>query len=224
MSTDHAERRRHARLQAQLDIEVEDASGHRYGAQVRDLSQGGACLFARSATGMVGDALELFLPDTHGDCVATRATIMRASAVDGGMVLGVKFDEAQPDALEVVDYLLGSLLVGAGGGMREHPRIARRISVPCETPDEMVAVVENISLGGLAMNLDVPLEVGEQVLVVLPGEDGEDLLSLQCRVANLRELEGSEPPQYLVGLEFSELSAQRRALLDAMLVGLLRGA
>lgn len=83
-------------------------------------------------------------------------------------------------------------------------------------------MVENISLGGLAMNVGQELDVGEELLVVLPAEDGEDLLSIIGRVANQRQLEDCDPPQYLIGLSFDELSPQRRVLLDAMLVSLLR--
>lgn len=216
------EKRIHARLQGSMDIEVVDARGEFISATLRDLSQGGASLVCECSVA-VGDKLSILLPSLDGSPkVPVAAKVMRTTSTERGFACGVQFIEVQASRLAAVDYLLGVLFIGPGGERRTHPRISRRISVRCETPEELLAMIENISLGGLALNLGEDIEIGEELLVVLPAEDGEDLLSLTGRVVNCHQLADVEPPEFLIGLEFSDMSPQRLALLDTMLSSMLK--
>jgi len=213
------DRRTDTRIEAHTKLDIVDRSGPRQ-IELRDLSQGGACLFVAGSHPLAGDDIEVLIP-TDGEAVAVQATVVRTTILEDGWLVGVRFRERDASSLAAVDHMIGVLLVGTGGGRRSHPRIAHRLEVRCESHDDLVAILENISMGGLAMNVSAAVEVGEQLLVVLPGEDGEDLLTLPCRVANQREVVGTDPPQYMLGLSFEELSAQRRAMLDAMLIDIL---
>lgn len=215
------DRRQHSRLQTQLEISVELANETR-SAELRDLSRGGACLLLGGSELGRGETLQLRLP-LGGNTVEVSASIVRSTPMQNGSLTAVRFKNTEPAQLEAVDSLLGELLASSGGGGRQHPRVSRRLRVPVGSEEEMLAVVENISLGGIAMKVEQELEVGEELLLVLPNAEGDDMLSLKARVANQRFLEGDDGPKtWLVGFTFDDLSAQTTALLSALLVSLLK--
>ena len=216
MTTD--ERRMHARLQGSMDVEIGDSNGVQK-AILRDLSQGGACLVVSTRLVPINDEIALFLPGAAGTRkVAVKSRLVKARPAEGGFICGIQFVETGASNLAAVDYLLGVLFSGGGDDSRRaHPRVSKRIMVRCESPEELLAMVENISLGGLSIVLDEKIDVGESLLVVLPGDDGEDLLSLTGAVANLRAIPDSDPEAYLAGLEFTGMTPQRLALLDSLL-------
>ena len=221
MKTD--EKRMHARLQGSMDVEIGDANGvHK--AKLRDLSQGGACLVVSSQLVPINNEIALFLPGVYGARkAALKARLIKSRASEGGFICGIQFIETGASNLAAVDYLLGVLFRGGGNdSRRDHPRVSRRIMVRCESPAELLAMVENISLGGLSIVVEEKIELGESLLVVLPGDDGQDLLSLTGTVANLREVPDSDPVAYLAGLKFKEMTPQRLTMLDTLLTSMLR--
>lgn len=218
---DPRERRVHARIHVKTDVEVSDASGM-HAVELRDISHGGAQFFTPSRPGKAGDSMELFIPGPDGEDIGVVAEIVRVMAVDDGYLVAVRFALVEPNKRDALNELLGLLLDSTGGGAREHPRVARRISVRCETNHELLSMVENISEGGMSMNLTEALVLDEVVLVVLPDSEGEDLLTLSARVANQRAVPGTDPPEYLVGLDFDDMTPERSALLDALLVFILK--
>lgn len=220
--TPGSERRVHSRIQARTTVEVRHGGGA-LAAELRDLSQGGASLFVAPGIEVTG-TIALCIPGPDGDPVAVDVEIVRSTKLESGQQLGVRFVDTSAAELAAVDYFLGVLLSGSGGGQRAHPRIARRLNISYGSPPEFLAMVENISLGGLAMLVHEEVAVGDPLLVVLPAEDGEDLLTLPSEVVNCRPVEGSAPAEYLIGLSFQDLSTQRRALLDALLLDLVERA
>ena len=214
------ERRQHARIHAALSVQVSIGS-KRLTVELRDLSQGGACVHSAEEIGDAGDALVLLLPGM--DCVAqVNAVLVRSTDTGDGFLSGMRFTETRPEQISAVDHLLGALLAQTGGGRRESPRVSRRIAVPCATTEDLVAMLENISIGGLALRLGEPLELGEDIVVIIPDDEGEDLLTLNCTVANQRNIDDEDDESgFLVGLSFDKLSKHRRALLDALLLSLL---
>ncbi len=216
------DRRVHSRLQTQLAIDI-TVDGETRPAELKDLSQGGACILVFGDELARAQRLDLVLPTATG-VIDVGASVVRSTPVRGGAVTAVRFRNTESSQLTAIDGLLGELLVAAGGGGREHPRISRRLQVPIESKEDMIAVIENISLGGLAMKVDAPLEVGEKLLVVLPSDGGDDMLSLRACVANQRPHDEDSTPNWVVGLTFNELSKQHHVLLDALLVNLLSDA
>lgn len=222
MSASEDDRRVHSRLQTQLEVEVISEDSQRT-AELRDLSQGGACILLAGGELARGQILQVLLPASTGT-VGINASVVRSTPIRDGALTALRFTDVDAIQLAAVDVLIGELLVIGGGGIREHPRVSRRLKVPVEGAAEMIAVVENISLGGVAMKVEAPLEVGEKILLVLPDDEGDDLLTMKACVTNQRVHEADAETTWVVGLTFNDLSKHRRVLLDALLVALLSDA
>jgi c-di-GMP-binding flagellar brake protein YcgR len=212
------EQRVHARIHVSTKIEVATSQGI-VEAELRDLSKGGARFQVAQAVGEVGETVELFLPSLSGIEIAVMSQIIRVlPSKDGGLQVAVRFDVVEPAMREQLLELIDVLLSTTGGGRRAHARVARRIEIHFGQLDDLQAILEDISSGGLLMTVSEPLVLYEEVDVTVPDMGGGELLILHARVVNQRAISRDEGGQaYRVGLEFGAMRPEALRLLKELL-------
>ena len=212
------EQRVHARIHVSTKIEVATPQGI-VEAELRDLSKGGARFFVAQPVGGVGETVELFLPSLSGVEIVVMSEIIRSQPApkDGGHSVAVRFDVVEPAMREQLLELIDVLLSTTGGGRRAHARVARRIEIHFGQLDDLRAILEDISTGGLLMTVSEPLVLYEEVDVTVPDMGGGELLILHARVVNQRPITKEGVQSFRVGLEFGSMRPEAQRLLAELL-------
>ena len=212
-----ADQRIHARIHVSTEIEVTTPAGV-VTAELRDLSKGGARFHVDvDNLAKVGESVELFLPSLSGTEIAVMAELIRIIPERQGFDYAVRFDIVEPAMRQALLDLLEVLLSTSGGGRRTHARIARRIEIRFGPVEELRAILEDISGGGLMMTVGEPLVLYEEVDVTVPDLAGVELLILHARVVNQRSQIRDGHTSYQVGLEFGSMRPEAKRLLDELL-------
>jgi Tfp pilus assembly protein PilZ len=219
------ERRAHARIAFPSRVTVE-ARGTVERLAARDISRGGIFLYTTQPPGNVGDAVRVMIAMPHDGSLLTLegeiVRIIEAPTSQGGGVLGIGIQWAHPtkEVGEALDVLLEQLLASTGGGKRAHPRISALLRVVCHDPKELKAMARDIGRGGLKLETDRRLTLGDQVELELVAPNGKST-ALKGTVRRLDEpAPGHLHPE--VGLEFDELSESEKSQLAALMKGLLK--
>jgi c-di-GMP-binding flagellar brake protein YcgR len=209
------ENRIHARIHVSTKIEVATPEGI-VEAELKDLSKGGARFVTAQPVGAVGDTIEVFLPSLSGVEITVLAEVIRTAptANGSGHQVAVRFDVVEPAMREQLRELIDVLLSTTGGGRRAHARVARRIEIHFGHLDDLQAILEDISTGGLLMTVAEPLVLYEEVDVSVPDMGGGELLILHARVVNQRAVtKDGGGTAYRVGLEFGSMRPEAQRLL-----------
>jgi hypothetical protein len=204
------ERRGGARIHVAARIELGTRNGA-VGAELRDVSEGGARFLVGHSLGAVGEIVDLMLPLTEG-LLNVRAQILRKRVSPEGYEFAVRFiDGVDREAMhEYLDGLRGL----PGSPERRHPRIARRMEVSFGDGGDRRGTIENISEGGLSMVVDRPMAPGEEFDVFLPDEERS---LLRARVVHQRQSPGERGVR--IGVEFvSVRSDGERRLSDLIAI------
>lgn len=210
------ENRVHARIHVSTKIDVASPDGM-VEAELKDLSKGGARFYSPASVGLIGETVELFLPALDGSDIAVMAQIIRNELADDGRMVAVRFDAVEPAMARALSDLIELLLSSTGGGLRKHPRVARRIEIRFGALGELRGILQDISEGGLLMTIAEPLSLYEDVDVIVPDLGGTELLTLHGRVTHQRKVTKKEGDAYQVGLEFQGLRPESRACVEAIL-------
>jgi len=212
-----SEQRIHARIHVSTKIEVAGGTGT-VEAELKDLSKGGARFEVAAPIGTVGESLELFLPSLDRGDIAVMAQIIRHTlAPNGKHVFAVRFDVVEPAMQQALLDLIEVLLSTSGGGRRAHTRVARRIEIRFGQLDDLRAILEDISTGGLLMTVQEPLVLYEEIDITVPDLGGGELLILHARVVNQRAHVVDGQTVYRVGLEFADMRPEAMRCLEQLL-------
>ncbi len=214
------ENRVHARIHVSTPIDVASPDGM-VEAELRDLSKGGARFFSSGSVGQIGETIELFLPALDGSDIAVMAQIIRNELVDGGRMVAVRFDAVEPAMQRALSDLIELLLSSTGGGLRKHPRVARRVEIRFGQLGELRGILQDISQGGLLMTIPEQLSLYEEVDVIVPDLLGHELLTLHARVTHQRKVAKESGQAYQVGMEFSDMRPEARGCVEAVLHAVL---
>lgn len=219
------ERRVHARIyvSAKIQVHTPDASCE---AQLRDLSFGGARFSTPQKIGEVGQSVRLELPAGAGRQIEIIGEIVRVDAeAQGHQLFAVRFADASAEMRTKLNGLIELLLAKRGSTERAHPRVARRMDIQYGELSELKAILEDISLGGLAMTVSEPLVFQEQIDVTVPDTAGDQLLVLRAKVVHQRALPSSGGlTAYRVGLEFAPMRPETRRCLSELLKVVMESA
>jgi c-di-GMP-binding flagellar brake protein YcgR len=217
-----SEQRVHARIHVQTKIDVQGLDGKRVEAELRDLSKGGARFEVAATLGHVGQSIQLYLPSLSGADINVSAQIIRTGQSPSGLhVYAVRFDDVEEEKRDQLLELIELLLQTSGGGRRAHPRVARRIEVRFGQLDDLRAILEDISAGGLLMTVNEPLVLYEEVDITVPDLGGGELIILHARVVNQRSEVRGEGQVFRVGLEFTSLRPETHRVIEALLQSVL---
>jgi c-di-GMP-binding flagellar brake protein YcgR len=229
--SDTDERRVHSRMQVQSRLSVLTDRGPVEGA-LKDLSLGGALFVVPRPVGAPGSTIDIEVPDLSGNDIAITAEIIRSEPTKdpiakslGGQradarILAVRFSAAEPtmrqrlqDLIEVLTYTKGAEPGVAGGPSRT----LRRMDVQASSTEELISILEEVALGGLAMTVDDPLVFYEQLEVTMPDLGGSLLLTLRAKVVYQRAVSQGGVSSYRVGLEFANMRLEARRCLEAII-------
>lgn len=212
------DRRAHPRLQYIVEVDIE-CRGVTSQGRLRDLSFGGARAAIKRGALRHGDSVRLHVPNPHGVKDGYDAEVIRIEENPDleTDTVGLRFylvDEHQREQLR--ETLGGFLRQREASGRRAAPRLACRVDIRYETSGELRAILEDISRGGLAMTTPELLEVGQEILLVLPDSTGDDMFTLRAVVVHSRE-SASGPQASRVGVRFTPMSEERTKLLQTLL-------
>jgi len=217
-----SEQRVHARIHVQTKIDVQGVDGKRVEAELRDLSKGGARFEVASKVGNVGETIQLFLPSLTGSDITVSAQVIRlGTAPNDKHVYAVRFDDVEEQKRDQLLELIEVLLQTSGGGRRAHPRVARRIEVRFGQLDDLRAILEDISAGGLLMTVNEPLVLYEELDITVPDLGGGELIILHGRVVNQRAESRTGGQVFRVGLEFTQMRPETHRVISALLASVL---
>jgi c-di-GMP-binding flagellar brake protein YcgR len=212
------EQRVHARIHVSTSIEVaRPGSADRKPATLKDLSKGGARFVVAGGIGRAGEQIELYLPSLAGPDIAVGAEIIRATPGADGDTIACRFDEVAPDMRQPLLDLIEVLLSTSSGIHQRHARVARRMDIGFSDLAELRNVLEEISAGGLMMDVGAPLVLYEELDITVPDTNGDQLLILHARVVSQKVVASGADSVYRVGLEVAALRPETRRCLESLL-------
>lgn len=214
------EKRVHPRVQLSAEVRISGPRGFETGI-MRDLSKGGVAIFLPQPMGSKGDSVEVFLPFGEGVEIAVVAEIVRIQKTPQGVLHSLRYSMVEPAMRGKLSELIEELVNRKDHLSRKHARIAKHLPVKYGKPSELKAILENISLGGLAMTVPSPLVLYEEIDLLIPVPNGKELLILRGRVVHQNPLREGDFTQYRVGLEFKDLSPGMECCLKELIRYLL---
>lgn len=187
-------------------------------ASLRNISWGGASVRCVDMMLRAGQRVRLQLPIGKNENIATIATVLRATTVNGASEYGLRFDSmtaADEQRLEkVLDILVANPSPDA---RRSEARLVQRLEIEYGDSGEFCAVLEDISPSGVMLTVPDPLEIDQSLLVTLSGADTHHSLSLRARVVHQTLVTECGMDMYRVGLRFEHPGDELRDRVAAVL-------
>lgn len=213
------EQRRQLRISVSASVQLglldSDAS---YKATLRNISWGGASVHCVDLDLTVGQRVRLQLPIGKNDKIATIATVLRATIINGAAEYGLRFDSMTPADEERLEKVLDILVANPSpDARRSEARLVQRLEIEYGDSGEFCAVLEDISPSGVMLTVPDPLEIDQSLLVTLSGADTHHTLSLRARVVHQTLITECGMHMYRVGLKFEHPSGELRDRITAVL-------
>jgi c-di-GMP-binding flagellar brake protein YcgR len=212
------ERREHARLHITVPLQAVTAKKLVHG-ELRDISMGGAAATFPAPIGNPGETIKLIFPDPQGAGQSVEAEIVRCVEREGGELVGFRFRNINRELRDSLLKLCDHLIDAKGGGIRKFTRVARRIPMAYGSQAEFAAIVENISLGGMAMTVESPLDAGDTVEIFVRHPTTQKELIFRPVVVYQNPIGGDT---YRIGLEFKDMGPGEKKRLKQLLRAILR--
>ncbi|MCB0308766.1 MAG: PilZ domain-containing protein [Bdellovibrionales bacterium] len=196
-----------------IKIRFNDTS---FSGTLQDVSQGGARVhITHNKTFPKDSKLELHIDIPNMLHFTIFCAIRRQDLDSDHLELGLQFQFSQPDLEHQITMLLTSLLENRNSGAK----IARRLPIEIADPGEFETVIENISMGGIALTTTKMLDLYEDIELTLPNLKGDDFLTLKGRVVHQHPIDNTS--YFRVGVEFEDLDDVSRACLVELMHELL---
>ena len=211
------ERRAHARVESDIACVVDGTARGR----VRNLSLGGALLIGPVGLGEIDDTLSLEFQIGEAEPLSIFGDVVRLAEREREAEYGLQLVGVEPGQHAQLGRCIDLLLLGKGAGRRDSPRLYRRIELRCHNVQDFYATMNNISRGGLILESENPLAVGEEVTVEVLIDPLDSPFELSGVV---RHTEPAGSGLHLAGLRFAPLAPAQRARLDVLLRAMLRGS
>ena len=215
------EKRIHARVAIQGDVRASGPKGVESGTLI-DISKGGAGLLLDGHIGDISDSVEIFIEFDDNLEIAVMAEILRTQEREDGVFHGVRFSLVEPALQERLIGVIEHLLTKKNeAGSRRYPRVNQHLPMKYGELGDLKAKLNNISMGGLAMEVEEPLVLYEEIAVSIPDPSASagnrELLLLNGTVKHQQRVEDGDEVRYRVGLEFDNLSVAAKSCLRALL-------
>ncbi len=186
-------------------------------ATLRDISWGGAAIFAPNLNLSGADQVQLLLP-ARGTKIAILATVLRHTAFTNGAEYALRFESLSTEDEDRLQQVLELLLDDPqSDGRRSQARLVQRLDVEYGDAGEFNAAIEDISSNGLTLTVLEPLEINQSLALSLSSADTPLHLSLRARVVNQTAQTEGGLTMYRVGLQFEHPTEQLRQRLDAVM-------
>jgi c-di-GMP-binding flagellar brake protein YcgR len=220
------ELRVHTRVEVDVACEARSERGVAFAARVVDISRGGAAIIALPGLAQFHELLVLDIEPFAGDAerVTVAGEVVRTAPSGELCRYGIRFSSMPPASAKALRRFISQALAGAGVGTREHTRVYRRIPVTCHSTDEFRAIIQNISRGGLGAVAEVPVVVGEPIVVEIQVQFRDKPLAIPGVVTYVRSLGQTH---HQVGIKFAPMPDDKREklqkALDEYIAGLTLG-
>jgi len=187
-------------------------------ATLRNISWGGASVRCEDITLHAGQRVRLQLPIGKNDKIATIATVLRTTTVNGTSEYGLRFDSMTAADEERLEKVLDILVANPSpDARRSEARLVQRLEIEYGDCGEFCAVLEDISPSGVMLTVPDPLEIDQSLLVTLSGADTHHSLSLRARVVHQTLVAECGIDMYRVGLRFEHPGDELRDRVAAVL-------
>ena len=206
------EQRRQLRISVSASVQLGlPDSDQSYKATLRNISWGGASVRCVDMELHAGQRVRLQLPIGKHDKIATIATVLRATTVNGAAEYGLRFDSMSAADEERLEKVLDILVANPSpDARRSEARLVQRLEIEYGDSGEFCAVLEDISPSGVMLTVPDPLEIDQSLLVTLSGADTHHTLSLRARVVHQTLITESGMDMYRIGLKFEHPSDELR--------------
>lgn len=208
-------RRRHARIETDLPCTLDG----RQQARIRNLSVGAALVLAPTGLAELYGTVSLDFRVGDVELLAVHGEVLRIAERELDCEYGIQFVAVEPADAVRLARCLDLLLSGKGVGRRAAPRLHRRVDLRCHAGREFYATMEDICLGGLGLECELPLRVGEEVAFEVLVGSLDAPFKLSGVVTHVRSTQAGV---YRAGLRFGALSARERTSLELTLQSVLR--
>lgn len=216
------ERRKSARIETRNKALIK-TSQQNYDVTLIDVSHHGAgCLVNKNIAVPLSQAIQLTLFDTSGKEVFTvNAIILHAFSFDPDTnKLGIQFKDVNSEQKQLIADYVYQILSQDGGKRREQPRITTRIAMQALPKDKALAILENISMGGLSIVCSQFLSINDLIDIQLPLNHENDLLSCNGKVIHVKEIIPGQ--QYKVGVQFTNIPKHISKQIEHWMMTLLQ--
>jgi uncharacterized protein (TIGR02266 family) len=218
------ERRRFARVDADLRVQFESASGF-FSLRTGDISLGGMFIVTDQML-QVGEVLNLVLHlPGNAPVVSVQAEVVRLT--DSPLAglprgVGVRFLKLSKEARDTIQQFLHAHMTGGKSGKderRRHPRLERRIRLRFRIADhEGTSYSRDLSRCGVFIRTHEPPPVGSPIGVILVHPVNLQELHLPGRVVRSIPHDPANPHVAPgVGVEFDRLTAHQQERLQDLL-------
>ena len=187
-------------------------------ATLRNISWGGASVRCVDMMLRAGQRVRLQLPIGKNENIATIATVLRATTVNGASEYGLRFESMTAADEERLEKVLDILVANPSpDARRSEARLVQRLEIEYGDSGEFCAVLEDISPSGVMLTVPDPLEIDQSLLVTLSGADTHHSLSLRARVVHQTLVTECGMDMYRVGLRFEHPGDELRDRVAAVL-------
>lgn len=187
-------------------------------ATLRNISWGGASVRCDGMMLRAGQRVRLQLPIGKLEKIATIATVLRTTTVNGACEYGLRFDSMSAADEERLEKVLDILVANPSpDARRSEARLVQRLEIEYGDSGEFCAVLEDISPSGVMLTVPDPLEIDQSLLVTLSGADTHHSLSLRARVVHQTLVSECGIDMYRVGLRFEHPGDELRDRVAAVL-------
>lgn len=216
------ERRKSARIETRSKALIK-SSKKNYDVTLIDVSQYGAgCLVNKNVSVPLSQEIEFTLFNTSGqEAFTVKAIILHAFSFDSDTnKLGIQFKNISSEQKQFITDYVYQILSQDGGKRREQPRITTRIAMQALPKAKALAILENISMGGLSIICSQFLSVNDLIDIQLPLNHENDLLSCNGRVIHVKEIVPGQ--QYKVGVQFTDIPQHISKQIEHWMMTLLQ--
>ncbi|MCI5071565.1 PilZ domain-containing protein [bacterium] len=218
------ERRKSARIETRGKALIQTPQLS-YDVTLIDISQHGAgCLVSKQLAIPLNQDIKLTLFDGMDKALFTvSAVILHAFSFDqSSNKLGIQFKDITPQQKQALTDYVYQTLSQDGGKRREQPRITTRIAMQALPKNKALAILENISMGGLSIVCSHYLSVNDPIDIQLPLNHENDLLSCSGKVIHVKEIVAGE--QYKVGVQFENIPKHISKQIEHWMMTLLQSS
>jgi len=187
----------------------------------RNISIGGAAVRIPHAVANLGEQIQIHLPLAGNIDNLLSAEIVWFDNEREQLLVGLRFQNVEGSIRDKLHKLIELFLDAEGSERRKYPRVAHRIPVKCGAPEELQAILENISLGGIALKTENAVKAGEDVEIEIPRPQSDEPLVLPGQIIYCNPIAKPSSAPFRVGIKFKALTPDQlqevRTVLELML-------
>jgi len=215
---DLSEKRQHQRLEITHPVQLK-INGQDLEAVLTDISLGGAKVeFPTIENLSADDEVELLLTLPHRFSISVFCSIKRLTKSDQKTFLGLQYRTGNAPLEKQLSEFFHFFLQESNHVDGQLPKISRRLPIRCGQLSDLEAIIENISMGGVALTTEQELELYDDIELSIPNLEGEELLVVKGKIMHQFPIDDH---YFRVGIEFQELSKPSKRCLQELMYEIL---